>query len=480
MENKTRNRTKLFIDNFLIYGVGGMMSKLIPMIMLPVITRLYPNSEYIGLNDLNQTFISFAHAIVLCGMYDAMFRVFFEYEDISGHRRVCSTALFFVSATSAIAAVICFVFRNEIGKIYFGSPDYSLLVIITIIGFLLSATNQIVSAPTRIQNKRKIFLIANTLAPLISYGICIPMILSGNYLYAMSIGTIVSAVVIEISFGIMNKSYFDRKCYNVSILKDLLKIGIPLMPNFIVYWIYNSADKIMISHMLGNSFTGVYSVASKIGHISNLIYTAFSGGWLYFAYSTMEDDDQVQLKSDIFEYLGAITFSITVLILGVSRIVFTTLFPGEYLEGYLVMPYLFISPLLLMLYQVIANQFSIVKKTYLNLLALSLGALLNIVFNYCLIPKLGIEGASIATITGYVVSIVSCTIILKKMKLVNINKNVITNVVTISLYFVAWRFVLHENIIISLATSVVVFLLFAIRYRRMIHRLITKIRENNI
>lgn len=452
------------------------MSKLIPMIMLPIITRLYPNTEYIGLNDLNQTFISFAHAIVLCGMYDAMFRVFFDYENISGHRRVCSTALLFVCSTSTIAAIICLIYREIIASMYFGSAEYSLLAIITTIGFFLSATNQIVSAPTRIQNKRKVFLITNTLAPLISYAICIPMILHGNYLYAMPIGTIVSAIVIEVSFGIMNKSYFDWKGFDIGILKNLLKVGLPLMPNFIVYWLYNSADKIMISQMLGNSYTGVYSVASKIGHISNLIYIAFSGGWLYFAYSTMKDDDQVQLKSDIFEYLGAIAFGATILIVGISKSAFTILFPSEYLGGYLVMPYLFISPLLLMLYQVIANQFSIVKKTYLNLLALSLGAILNIIFNFLLIPKLGIEGASIATVTGYIVSVTLCIFILRKMKLIHVNKNVYINVAFIISYFIIWRLALHKHIALSIITSVIVFIVFTTRYRKYVCLLLNKLK----
>ena len=55
-----------------------MLSRLIPFLMLPVITRLYPSSEYIGLNDLSTTFIQFASALSVCGMYDAMFRLFFD------------------------------------------------------------------------------------------------------------------------------------------------------------------------------------------------------------------------------------------------------------------------------------------------------------------------------------------------------------------------------------------------------------------
>lgn len=37
---------KLFIENFLVYGLGGIISKIIPLIMVPIITRIMPNTDY--------------------------------------------------------------------------------------------------------------------------------------------------------------------------------------------------------------------------------------------------------------------------------------------------------------------------------------------------------------------------------------------------------------------------------------------------
>ena len=44
---------------------------------------------------------------------------------------------------------------------------------------------------------------------------------------------------------------------------------------------------------------------------------------------------------------------------------FELFFKGEYIKGCIVAPYLFLGPLLLMLFQVIGNQFLVVKKTWL-------------------------------------------------------------------------------------------------------------------
>lgn len=472
-----KGRTKLFIENIVVYGLGGMISRLIPFIMLPVITRLYPSSEYIGLNDLSTTFIQFAAALSVCGMYDAMFRLFFDNDTLDSQRKVCSTAMLFVSAMTVLLSAVCFIFRLQISDWYFGGKQYVRLVDITIIGFLVNATNQIVSAPTRIQNKRKVFLVTNTISPLISYSVAIPLILNGQYILAMPVATIISGITLEASFGIMNAKFFRISAFNKGQLKDLLKIGAPLMPNFLVYWIYNSADKVMISHILGTTATGVYSVASRIGHVSNLIYTAFAGGWLYFAYSTMNDDDQVQLKSNIFEYLGAVSFASTVALMAVSKLGFQMLFTEEYYAGYLVAPYLFLAPLLLMLYQVIANQFTIMKKTYMNLLALSLGAMLNVIFNWFLIPSVGIEGASVATLFGYIVSILLCLIILRKIKLININVKVYVNTIIFVLYFIVWRFFVNESVSLSIILGITVECAYAYLYKDMLISFVKKLRS---
>ena len=59
------NKFRLFIGNFLVYGLGGVVSKIIPLLMLPVITRLMPDSTYFGISDLSNTVVSFASALAV-------------------------------------------------------------------------------------------------------------------------------------------------------------------------------------------------------------------------------------------------------------------------------------------------------------------------------------------------------------------------------------------------------------------------------
>ena len=471
------NKLKLFIENFLVYGLGGVISKIVPLIMVPIVTRLMPSSDYYGLSDLSNTVVQFASALAIMGMYDAMYRMFFEKDDEEYKKSVCSTALVFTLFTSLAVFVVLVILKEQIAQCFFSDRKYAYIVYISAMATLVGATNSIISAPTRMQNKRKVFLITNTVSPLISYGISIPMLLAGYYTVALPLAAVISGVTMELTFAVLNHSWFDPRKFDFSLLKQLLVIAIPLLPNFLIYWVFNSCDKVMITNMIGIGAAGIYSVGSKLGHASQLIYTAFAGGWQFFAFSTMKEDNQVKSNSMIFEYLGIISFAATAFICALSYPIFQILFTEQYLSGCIVAPYLFLAPLLQMLFQVAANQFLVVKKTWPNLFILSVGAIANIAINYFLIPVLGIEGASLATLMGYAISDVICVIVLCKMKLMVVEKKFIFATLGMAVFFVMWRILIPSNAIFGLVLALVFCLYCMFLYRVDINRLVKMVRK---
>ena len=62
------SKFKLFIENFLVYGLGGIISKLVPPIMVPIVTRIMPTTDYFGLSDLSNTVVQFASALAIMGV----------------------------------------------------------------------------------------------------------------------------------------------------------------------------------------------------------------------------------------------------------------------------------------------------------------------------------------------------------------------------------------------------------------------------
>ena len=475
--NQKQDKFKLFVENFIIYGFGSVIGKIIPLIMLPIITRLMPDTAYFGINDLSGTVASFGAAFAIMGMYDAMYRMFFEKEELQYKKTICSTTLLFTIITSLTVALIIIVSRSFIAKYVFRDLQYDYVVLISAIAVLVSATNTIVSAPTRMQNKRKVYIVTNTVAPIVAYTIAIMFIKNGYYIVALPLALLTSSASIEVIFLILNKEWFDFKLFDKELLKKMLVIAVPLLPNFLVYWLFTSCDKLMITAFIGVGAEGVYSIGAKLGHMSQLIYTAFAGGWQFFAFSTMKEEHQTESNSRVLEYLGVISFAASIIMFTLAKPIFKIMFEGDYVNGYVVAGYLFMAPLVQMLFQVAANQFLVIKKTWPSMFILMCGALVNVVLNYVLIPVLDIEGAAIATLLGYVVSVILCCLVLFRMNLVVITKRfLLVSTLTIA-YILLWRLVMYPNTIISFAVAAVIAIIMGFMYREELKFIIKRIRS---
>lgn len=427
----------------LVYGLGSMLAKLVPFVMLPVVTRLMPGTSYYGLSDLSNTLVSFAQAFAIMGMYDAMFRMFFERDDSDYKKAVCSTALFFVTGCSLAVALCLLLFEDPISRTFFGGAEFSSLVVVSAFSTFIGGNSSIVQAPTRMRNQRSRFIAMNLVTSVLSYSIAIPMLLAGEYLLALPVSGALASLTSLIVFSAMNRRWFSPRLFDRGLLVTMLKIGVPLMPTFLFYWIFNSCDRLMIVNILGADASGVYAIAAKVGQISQLIYTAFAQGWQYFAFSTMRDDDQIELTSRIYEYLGAVSFWATAMLIVFVKPLFALLFPGDYAGGIASAPYLFLAPLLLMLYQVAVNQLLVVKKTWPSFFMLAGGAIANVLLNLALIPALGIEGASVATLAGYVLTNVVALAVLTRMGLLDMRHRFYASALMFAVFFLVWRFVLY-------------------------------------
>ena len=102
------------------------------------------------------------------------------------------------------------------------------------------------------QNKRITFLSVNFLSSVISYSISIFLLIKGYFLIALPVAALCSAFTTGISFLLLNKQWFSVKLFNFKLLKQLLKIALPMMPGFFLYWVLGSCDRVMIVNFLGD------------------------------------------------------------------------------------------------------------------------------------------------------------------------------------------------------------------------------------
>lgn len=415
------SRKRLFIENFLAYGAINALDKIVPIVMLPIVTRLITDSADYGKFEMFNTIVAFGSSFAVLGVYDAMFREYFERDDVEYKNIVTSTAARIVFISSVVFSAVLFLGSRVISDLFFGSPEDWHIAVMSSIGVFLAANRAIISAPTRMKNQRKVYVFSGVSYSLLYYLLAIIMIKLGFNYYGLIWGNIAASLYLLLFFYVLNRRDFNFSLFNKDVAKELLKIGVPLVPCFVIYWAFNSMDRIMIAHMLGMQEVGIYSIGAKVASVSMFIYAAFAGGWQYFAFSTMKDKDQVELTSKIFEYLGVLSFVALSFAMLAAPYVFDFFFSGDYTKGIVVFPYLFLSPLILMLFQTAGNQLLVVKKAYLSTVCLFAGLCCNLIFNYLFIPTHGIKGAAMATLVGFVVSVMMVLIITIKMRLMYIS-----------------------------------------------------------
>lgn len=451
--NITKSRLRLFIENILVYGVGSAMNMIVPFIMLPIVTRLLPGTEYFGINDSVVIFVSFGSAIITMGMYDSMYRFYFDKEDDSYKRKVCSAALFVILITGLVAVSLIAIFRSKLSLLVFSNQNYENLIIIAASSMWLASLTSIVSAPTRMQNKRLAYILIQVITSVISYGISIPLILNGDYVYALPIAALISYIITFIIYFVINNKSFLIKIPEKKLLSGMLRFGIPLMPVVLFFWIISSLGRIILTNYWGIEYTGIYAAAGKIAMISQLIYSAFTNGWQYFAFSTMKDNDFIVLISKIFEYLLGIIAFATILLILILKPVYNIILPEIYQAGITVVPILFVAPLILMLRQTIGMHFQVKKKSLYGTLTIGFGALIALILYLLLIPKYGMIGVAVASVSGYLASLLLTIVILKKMKLLTLRRR--TPISSALLITVLLLFMFEVSVLIQITVSIV-------------------------
>jgi O-antigen/teichoic acid export membrane protein len=441
-----KSRFKVFFENVFIYGIFGVVDKIIPLIMLPIVTRLLADTTEYGAYNMFTTIQNFGIQIAILGLYDAVFREYFEKDDPKFRRSVLSTALDIVGIVSVVICLILVVFKYQFTAFLLKDQQFQFVVIASGLGVIAGATRSIFSLPTRIKNERKVYIIANMAQPIITYGLILLFVLK----YRLTYSSLIYASVI-VSYGLTayfifhNGKEFSLKAYDKNEAKELLKIGLPLVPTFIIYWVFNSFDKVMITNMRSLAELGIFGIGSKVASVSQLVYTAFATGWQYFAFSTMKDKDQVEMTSKIMEYLSVFSVVMFFIATTLDEIVFRFVFDGDYELGFTVFPYLLLAPLLLMIYQTGANQFLVCKKSYLSTLSLSVGAVANIIMNYFFIKSNGIAGAALATLFGYIISVAMMCIITTKMKMIKLTWR--PTVLLLMVIALSFKIYFHDDVI---------------------------------
>lgn len=459
--NKVANS---FVSNVLVYGLSGVLNKVVPFIMIPIIAKLLEDPFFYGIQANFNVFVSFVGALAILGIYDGLIRIIYEQASDQERIKVYSSCLNVLLIISLIICILGCFLRDYLSLFLFDSleSNYQNLIYLALVSVCLSMIQRVLIAPTRVQNKKKVFIIFNFITPVCGYLGVYLLIFFGYKFWALPSYMFFQSFFAVIVFYLLNFKWFSFRVLDIEMLKHVVKFGLPLSVVFLIYWVYNSFDRLMISEYLGINELGVYSVAQSMAAISGIIYFAFSQGWKFFVYEVETKQGNTTVLAKISEYLILVTGVSVIIVIPFRYMLFEMFFESQFIGGAKYFPYLFLNPLLLMIYQSIGAKFLVNKKTYLSAIALACGAIINVGLNLLLIPLLEVEGACIATSMGYLVAIIiAYTLLYKSGDIILSGKTLIVVILLIILFIInRMDICLSKSIFLSLIMIIGLLLLY--------------------
>lgn len=205
-----------------------------------------------------------------------------------------------------------------------------------------------------------------------------------------------------------------KKFFHKRFWKYALTFNIPLIPHYLSMNVLSSADRIMISEMVGDNEAGIYTLAYQISMVMTMFNTALMQTiepWLYKKIKENRIGDMSKVAYPTFIAIAVLN----IMLIAFAPEVISIFAPVEYLDAIWVIP-----PVAMSVYFTFAYTFFAVfefyfSKTKFISAATMAGAVLNIVLNYFFIEKFGYMAAGYTTLFCYIIYAVCHYICMKKI-----------------------------------------------------------------
>lgn len=385
-----------------IYLFSSLLNKLVPFLLLPILTQYLSPSEY-GIVAIVQVFISLFLSFygVLNGNIP---RTFFS----MGWVRFSSymSAVFVVLLLLFLFSTFLMVIYHLAGFPLFGL-DLSWYLSMPIIA-CMSMANLLNLTLMRTREKPYQYAAWEISHTLLNLMLSIVLVIGFQAGWEGRALGITVPIFLYGCFGIwaLVRQGLLTMSWRWPDVKETFSVSIPLIPHALSAVVIISSDRFFISEMLGDEAVGIYSVGYQFGMVVMLFTDAFLKAWQPWFYKKLAADtfeSDLQIVRNTWFYLiilitGALIYSV------IAQWALPFIIDDRYLGASSIIFPVVVSYIAFGAYQIIFPYLVYVKKTQVLALVSPAAALLNIGLNFLLIPEFGILGAAYSTIAAYTVS----------------------------------------------------------------------------
>jgi len=384
-----------------IYGLGGLIQRIVAVLLLPVLTRYLTPSDY-GAIEVLVALTAVIFALLRAGIQSSFFRFYFAAPDDRGRQTVVRTSFWFTMGTATLALAAGEIFAPQIAHALYGSTQHTDLVRAAFVGLWATMNYDQLTALFRVEERSVSYAIASLANVLLTVGATIFLVVS---LDKGPLGVIVGNFTGTLAIYVLLLAYrrtqlgleFDRDTF-----RGMTAWGMPLIPSVIALNVIDFADRFLLSRIKDQHELGLYAIGMRISAALLFLLAAFRTAWPAFAYSLPEDEAKrtygyVLTYVTFFSCWGALALG-----LGAPWIVRLLTKPDFY-DGAEVVPLLAFAFVVFGAYVVVVTSIGRAGRRGSNWIVTGAAALIGISLNFVLIPPFGKMGAAASMLLAYFV-----------------------------------------------------------------------------
>jgi O-antigen/teichoic acid export membrane protein len=405
-----------FFKNTFVYGLATVLPRVINFLLVKVHTSALKTSDY-AINTDFYIWIALIAVVLTFGMETSFFRF---YNSERQKNKVISTGFITTIGTVFLFGATLYIFQQDLLKVFdFSDTPTRANLLFGILAF--DTLSIIPFAYLRITNQAKKYAIIKfinvSIIVLINLIFLkyipeyletdreVPILIKENFkrIHLVDYIFIANLIGSGISFLLLIRQLVKFKLiFDFTLFFKMIRYSWPVVIAGIAYIINENLDKFLIKRLIGNSEMGVYSACYKLSIFMNLYITAFRLGAepMFFNLFGEKNDREIYAKiMSYFVILGTLIYLFIVSFIGI----FKNFIDSAYWEALFIVPILLLANLFLGIYHNLSIWYKLTDKTYFGMYFSIIGAILTIVLNLTLIPKMGYIASALITLIVYVI-----------------------------------------------------------------------------
>lgn len=383
--------------NTLYFGIANIGSRLIYVILTPLYAYALTAEEY-GLSDLIQSTVLFCMPLFTIQISSSVMRFAMDknYERGSIFRTAIKILFLSTVLVGGLTGGIV-TFMNL-------SPYYFFLPIL----YFFSAAQEIFSQFCKANDKVFLFAIEGILSAstlLVFNALFLLVFKMGvlGYMLAIVISNIISLVFLTIGGKLVKYYKIGKK--DRALTYEMIRYSLPLVPSKISWWIMSLSDRYIIGAICGVAMSGMYAIAYKIPGILDVFVNIFIQAWQISIIKRYENKDENSSVycSDIFHKYTALIFIAAACLIIFIKPLAKILFTSSFFEAWKYVPLLIVAILFSSIQNFFGSIYTAAKASSKVFYSTLVGALINLILNFCLIPIWNVYGAIISTCISYMI-----------------------------------------------------------------------------